>query len=140
MKSQAPRRIASTARSKLLHAVITITACGVAVRLPGWPAGPCPPARGGVARVVEVHQDQIEDLGAHGGEQRFRRIHGNGLPPLPFQQQPQRFQHVRLIVADQHPEGLSAFRTAALSHSVMDMIITTFAEHVWCRLKCHRIQ
>ena len=35
-------------------------------------------------------------------EQALRRIGSDGLPPLPFEEEAQRFQHVGLIVADEY--------------------------------------
>ena len=41
-------------------------------------------ARGGVARIIHVHQDQIERVAFHGGEGGARRIRGFGLMARAF--------------------------------------------------------
>ena len=103
MKSQAPRRMASTARSTLPHAVITITGDGVALRLQAGQQVHALLPGGGVAGVVQVRQDQVEGRPPRTvSQQRCGRIGRHGLPALALQQQPQGLQHVGLIVADQH--------------------------------------
>jgi len=57
-------------------------------------------ARSRIARVIQVHQQQIEFAARH----RFQQIRGRsrrlGHVALPLQQQAQRTQHVSLIVGD----------------------------------------
>ena len=61
----------------------------------------------GVARVVEVGEDEVEVIGAGGTEQRLRRVRGDGLPALSLEQEPEGFEDVGLVVADQDAVGLS---------------------------------
>ena len=61
-----------------------------------------PFASGGrVARVVEIHQEEIEILGFEGLDHRPRRDGGVDLVPLPLEQEAERLQDVRFVVSDQ---------------------------------------
>ena len=62
MKSRAPRRIASTATSTVPQAVITTTGSDSSASVDALQQVEAFLARGGVARVVEVHQDHVEVL------------------------------------------------------------------------------
>ena len=59
-------------------------------------------ARGGVAGVVEVHQQGVELLLLHGVEDLGRRGGGLDLVPLPLEQEAKGFANVFLVVGDEH--------------------------------------
>ena len=110
MKSRAPRRIASTATSTLPQAVITTTgSVGIDALDARQQVEPLF-ARRRVARVVQVDQRDVElarfDRGEHAGRG------GRGLEREAFglEQQPQRLEHVRLIVGDQDARFAGARR------------------------------
>ena len=56
---------------------------------------------GGVARVVQVHQDRVEIARFHRVDHGRGRIHGFGLVAFALHQEAQRFEHIRLVVGDQ---------------------------------------
>ena len=58
-------------------------------------------ARRRVARVIQVHQDEIERACLQRRDRRFGRGHRVDVDPLPFEQEFQRVEQVRLIVGDQ---------------------------------------
>src|SRR5262249_32521286 len=58
-------------------------------------------AGGRVARVVQVHQHRIEVRFLECGQDARRRRSRHELEAFPPQQEPQRLEHVRLIVGDQ---------------------------------------
>jgi len=58
-------------------------------------------ARRRVARVVEVHQHGVEVARLQRRENTGGRFRGLDLVLLAFEEQPQRLQHVGLIVSDQ---------------------------------------
>jgi hypothetical protein len=108
MKSRAPRRIASTASSTDPHAVITITGSVESRRLnaveqvePFLPGG-------GVARVIEVHQHDVEVARLHGVDGRRRRVDALGLIAFALDQEAQGFEDVGLIVRDQDDSSPSS--------------------------------
>ena len=66
-------------------------------------------AGGGVARVIEVHQDGVEIARLHGVDGGRRRIHGFGLVAFALDQEAQRFQDIGLIVGDEDAWGIGRF-------------------------------
>ena len=101
MKSRAPRRMASTARSTLPQAVITITGSIAIERLnlleqlePFLPGG-------GVARIVQIDDDEVEIFVLEAPQNFRRRFSRFDLVAFALQQQTQRFEHIRLVVGDQ---------------------------------------
>ena len=102
-KSRAPRRIASTATSTLPQAVITTTGSVGSMRPHRVQEVEPLLARGRVARVVEVHQEDVELLVLERGDDAGRRGGGVDLVALGLEQQPQRLEHVGLIVGDEQP-------------------------------------
>ena len=93
--------MASTARSTLLHAVITITgsngSAGLHLRqqLKALLAGGC------VAGVIQIHDRRIVVAIFNGLDHLAGRFDRLDSVPFALQQQPQRLQHIRLIVGDQ---------------------------------------
>ena len=84
-KSRAPRRMASTARSTLAQAVITTTGSVGSMRLQaGEQVEPLLPG-GGVARVVEVHQHDVElaRLAPRAPQRRGRGARSRARSPRP---------------------------------------------------------
>ena len=59
-------------------------------------------AGGGVARIVHVHQHQVDRARFCGGQGAFGRIDGLGLMTGAFQKQTDGFKNVDLIVTHQH--------------------------------------
>ena len=70
-------------------------------------------ARGRVARVVEIHQDDVVVLQLERAEDLLRR--GRRVDGVAFglQQQPQRFEHVGLVVGDEEPGRLTSHRRSS---------------------------
>ena len=60
-------------------------------------------ARGRVPGVVQVHQEDVELLVLERGDDAGRRGGGVDLIALALEQQPQRFEHVGLVVGDEQP-------------------------------------
>ena len=102
MKSRAPRRMASTASSMLPQAVIRTTGSVLSMarirvqQIQAFLAG------GGVAGVVEVDEDDVEVAGLQRRDDACRRRRRLDPESLGLQQQPQRFEDVRLVVGDQN--------------------------------------
>ncbi len=59
-------------------------------------------AGGGVARVVQVHQQPVEFAGFERGEHCGRRCDGLDVESFAFQQQTQSFANVRLVICNQN--------------------------------------
>ena len=59
-------------------------------------------AGGGVARIVEIDEENIELLAAYRRQQVRRRIDGFDAVAVPFEQQAQRVEHVLLVVSNQN--------------------------------------
>jgi hypothetical protein len=59
-------------------------------------------AGGRVARIVHVHQDQVEARAIGSGQGAARRIDGLGLMARAFQKQTDSFENIDLIVTHQH--------------------------------------
>ena len=78
-------------------------------------------ARRRVARVVEIHQDDVVVLQLHRAQQLLRRRRRVDQIAFGLQQQPQRFEHVGLIVADQNARRRLAARRAGF--------VRCFSEH-----------
>ena len=57
--------------------------------------------RRGVARIVQIHQEQIERLGTERGKGRVRGGYGLHIDALRFEQELEGIDEVRLIVGDQ---------------------------------------
>ena len=57
-------------------------------------------ARRGIARVIQIHQQQIVAIGFKLFQHAGRRIHGLNLVTLTLEQQAESFENVRLIVGD----------------------------------------
>ena len=99
MKSRAPRRMASTASSTLPQAVMTTTG---SVGVQRWQC--CGEqvqaflARGGVAGVVQVHQDDVELVRLQAAQDPGGRGSGFDRVSLRLQKQAQGLEDVRLIV------------------------------------------
>ena len=60
-------------------------------------------AGGGVARIIHVHQDQVESAALGGGQRISRRVGGFRLMARAFEEQTNGFEHIGLIVAYQDP-------------------------------------
>ena len=105
-KSRAPRRIASTARSTVPQAVMTMTGIGDVELLQPRQERQALLARRRVARVVQIDQGDLEvarlDRRQHAGRRR-RRL---DVAALGFEQQAKRLQHVGLVVADENPRAI----------------------------------
>ena len=61
-------------------------------------------AGGGVARVVQIHQDDVEVAALERAQQLLRRCRGLDVEAFALQQQPQRLEDVGLIVGEQDPQ------------------------------------
>ena len=120
MKSRAPRRIASTATSTLPQAVITTT--GSVGSTPWMRDSRFEPflAGGRVARVVQIDQRDVELPRLDGGQHAGRRRRGFELEALALEQQAQRFEHVRLVVGDEHAR--LALRRTGLADVVRSVV------------------
>ena len=126
-KSRAPRRIASTARSTLPQAVITTTgsvgssACRRVEQVEALRA------RGGVARVVEVHQHDVE-LARLDRAPRQRGGRGRGLEveALALEQQAQRLAARR---AGRRRRGRGRAREELVAHT----------RSCYCGCRCHAV-
>ena len=102
MKSRAPRRIASTARFTEPHAVITTTGSDVVGRVDAAQQVEPLLARRRVARVVQVDEhDVVVALASSAVSTARGRVDGVDLVALALEQQPQRFEHVGLVVGDE---------------------------------------
>ena len=105
-KSRAPRRIASTARSTVPQAVMTMTgSVGSSSLDPREQVEPLLPRRR-VARVVQVDQHRVEV--ARLERRRARRPASDAVShskPFALEQQAQGLEHVALVVGDQDPVG-----------------------------------
>src|SRR5262249_41185384 len=64
-------------------------------------------AGGGVASVVQVHQQDVEFASLERSHDRGGGSDGFNLKPLAFQKKPKRFQNIGLIVRDQNPRANS---------------------------------
>ncbi len=97
--------MASTAPSTEPQAVITTT--GKVASSAVQPPEQIQPllARGGVARVVEVHQHGVELLALGGGQHARGRAGRDHLVTRVLQQQAQGLEHVGLIVGQQDAGG-----------------------------------
>jgi DivIVA domain-containing protein len=58
-------------------------------------------AGGGVAGVIEVHQQQVVFALFEGGEDSLRRGDGVDLEPFGLEQKPERSEYVLLVIGDQ---------------------------------------
>ena len=56
---------------------------------------------GGVARVIEVHQDRVEVARFHFVDHGGGRVHGHGLVAFAFDEEAERFEDIRLVVGHQ---------------------------------------
>ena len=61
-----------------------------------------------IARIVQVHQNQIERTRIQRPQQSLRRVHGFRQISGALQQQPKSLQDVRLVIADQDSENAVA--------------------------------
>lgn len=79
---------------------------------------------GGVARVVEVHEDQVRPVGQGRFEQGFGMVHANRLVAFALQEETKGGQHVGLVVGDEDASGRHAVAVSLLH----------FLRH--CQMRC----
>ena len=93
--------MASTAPSTLDQAVMTTTGSVASRRCKRAEEVDALLARGGVARVVEVHEHGVDVLPVDDGEHARRRGGGDDVEAFALEQQAKRLEDVDLVVGDE---------------------------------------
>ena len=99
-------------------------------------------ARGRVAGVVQVHQEDVELLVLERGDDAGRRGGGVDQVALGLEQQPQRLEHVGLVVGDEQP---ARRRRGAGALAIFGQVETrrkgVGRMHAWCRQReCYSLR
>ncbi len=102
-KSRAPRRIASTARSTVPQAVMTMTGSVSVDLLDPREQVEAFLARGRVARVVQIDERGVALTGLQRRQNAGGRAGGLAFQALALEQEAQGLEDVALIVGDQNP-------------------------------------
>ena len=87
---------------------------------------------GGVAGVVEVHQDGVEIARFHCVDHGGGRVDGHGLVAFALHEEAQRFENIRLVVGDQDA-GRAGF---GRFHRSLSRAVTELQWHLRCQLLC----
>ena len=87
---------------------------------------------GGVAGVVEVHQNRVEIARFHFVDHGGGRVHGNSPVVFTLHEEAQRFENIRLIVGNQDARGAGFGRF----HQSLSRAVTELLGHLRCQVLC----
>ena len=87
---------------------------------------------GGVAGVVEVHENGVEIARFHFVDDGGGRVDGNGPVAFALHEEAQRFENIRLIVGNQDARGAGFGRF----HQSLSRAVTELQGHLRCQLLC----